>query len=189
MEDRMTTLPLERGHVLTADDDLALRRREFLGIYHQTWSDVFRYAFVLLRHREDAEDVASEAYRRALESWDSGRGPDGEPLPWLFLITRRIVIDRHRRRRLIGWLPLERVSEPEDHSEEAAFRRSEVWIWFEQLCRVLPDQQREALFLRFQFDLSDAEAGKVMATSAGNVRTLVSRGLAALRQRPEVMDR
>jgi RNA polymerase sigma-70 factor, ECF subfamily len=189
MEDRMTTLPLERGHALTAEDDLALRRQEFLGIYHQTWSDVFRYAFVLLRHREDAEDVASEAYRRALEAWDSGRGPGGEPLPWLFLITRRIVIDRHRRKRLIGWLPLDGSPEPTDRDQEAAFRRSELWIWFEQLCRVLPDNQREALFLRFQFDLSDSAAAKVMGTSPANVRTLVSRGLATLKARPEVMQR
>ena len=185
----MTILPLQRESALITDDELRLDRREFQRIYHHTWADVFRYAFVMLGHREDAEDVASEAFRRALESWDVGRGPEGEPLPWLLLTTRRIVIDRHRRKRLIGWLPLEHAAEPEDRDEEAAFRRSELWIWFEQLCRVLPEQQREALFLRFQFDLSDAEAGKVMGTSPGNVRTLVSRGLATLRQRPEVMDR
>src|SRR5664280_848583 len=98
----------------------------------------------MLRHREDAEDVAAEAFRRALESWDSGRGPQGDALPWLFLIARRIVIDRYRRGRLIGWLPLERAPEAADGAEEAAFRRSEVWIWFDQLCRVLPEQQREA---------------------------------------------
>jgi RNA polymerase sigma factor (sigma-70 family) len=185
----MTILPLGRASALITDDEARLHRREFQNIYHQAWSDVFRYAFVLLGHREDAEDVASEAFRRALESWAGGRGPEGEPLPWLFLITRRIVIDRHRRKRLIGWLPLEHAPELADRAEEAAFRRSELWIWFEQLCDVLPAQQREALFLRFQFDLSDADAGKVMGTTPGNVRTLVSRGLATLRQRPEVMDR
>jgi RNA polymerase sigma-70 factor (ECF subfamily) len=184
----MTTVQVQRGFDLATDGELALDRNEFQRMYHRSWPDVFRYAFVLLRHREDAEDVASEAFRRALESWDSGRGPEGEPLAWLFLITRRIVIDRHRRRRLIGWLPLEHAPEFEDRAEEAAFRRSEVWIWFEQLCRVLPDRQREALFLRFQFDLSDADASTVMGISAGNVRTLVSRGLATLRQRPEVME-
>jgi RNA polymerase sigma-70 factor (ECF subfamily) len=185
----MTIRALRRDRELTTDGQARVERIEFLRIYHQTWADVFRFAFVLLRHREDAEDVAAETYRRALESWDDGRGPAGEPLPWLFLITRRIVIDRHRRKRLIGWLPLERAPEPVDRGEEAAFRRSELWIWFEELCRILPDQQREALFLRFQFDLSDAATAKVMATSVGNVRTLVSRGLATLRHHPEVMGR
>lgn len=184
----MTILRLQRERALATDDELTLDRCEFQSMYRRTWADLFRYAFVLLGHREDAEDVASEAFRRALESWDGGRRPEGEALPWLFLITRRIVIDRHRRKRLIGWLPLEHAAEPADQDEEAAFRRSELWIWFEQLCRALPEAQREALFLRFQFDLSDAEAGKIMGTSPGNVRTLVSRGLATLRGRPEVMD-
>jgi len=68
-------------------------------------------------------------------------------------------------------------------------RRSEVWIWFDQLCRALPEAQREALILRYQFDLSDAEAASVMGISVGSVRTRVSRGLATLRQKPEVMER
>jgi RNA polymerase sigma factor (sigma-70 family) len=185
----MTIQALRRVRDLSSEDESRVERVEFLRVYRQTWADVFRFAFVLLRHREDAEDVAAETYRRALESWDAGRGPTGEPLPWLFTIARRIVIDRHRRRRLIGWLPLEHAPEPADGDQEAAFQRSEVWVWFDQLCRLLPENQREALLLRFQFDLSDAEAAKVMATSPGNVRTLVSRGLATLKARPEVMQR
>ena len=185
----MTTLSLRRVGELNIDDRAAGDRDWFQRLYVETWPDVFRYAFVLLGHRQDAEDVACEAFRRAFESWTSGRGPEGEPLPWLFLVARRVVIDRHRRRRLIAWLPLQLVPEPADSAEAEAFRRSELWIWFEQLCRALPKQQREALFLRFQFDLSDADAAAVMGTSPGNVRTLVSRGLTTLRRQPEVVDR
>jgi len=167
----------------------AVDRAEFQRVYYQTWPDVFRYAWLLTRHRQDAEDVASEGFRRALEAWCSGHGPRGEILPWLFTITRRIAVDRHRRGRLFGWLPLERTPEPQTTGAEAEFRRSEFWIWFGQLSSVLSERQREALLLRFQFDLSDAEAARVMGTSVGNVRTLVSRGLTTLRGRPEVMER
>jgi RNA polymerase sigma factor (sigma-70 family) len=162
---------------------------EFERVYRATWPDVFRYAWILTRQRQDAEDVAAEAYRRALEAWDEGRGPGGDARPWLFVIVRRIVIDKRRRHRLVAWLPLASVPEPADLADEESFRRSEVWLWFDQLCRMLPEQQREALLLRFQFDLSDAAAAKILGTSAGNVRTRVSRGLATLRGRPEVMDR
>jgi RNA polymerase sigma-70 factor, ECF subfamily len=174
---------------LVVDEVRAVERVDFRRIYVDAWPDVFRYAWILTRHREDAEDVASEGFRRALESWNDGRGPQGEVLPWLLLITRRVAIDRIRRRRLIGWLPLERAPEPADSAEEQAFRRSEVWIWFDQLCRAIPAHQREALLLRFQFDLSDAEAAAVMGTSAANIRTKISRGLATLRVRAEGMER
>jgi RNA polymerase sigma-70 factor (ECF subfamily) len=178
-----------KGRGAVAEITGAESHLEFEGVYRATWPDVFRYAWFLLRQRQDAEDVAAEAYRRALEAWTAGRGPRGEPLPWLFLIVRRIVIDRRRRHRLVGWLPLASVPEPADLADEEAFRCSEVWLWFDQLCQALPEQQREALLLRFQFDLSDAAAAKVIGTSVGNVRTRVSRGLATLRQKPEVMDR
>jgi len=170
---------------LVDDEEWAVERVDFRHLYCETWPDVFRYAWVLVRHREDAEDVASEAFRRAFESWNAGHGPQGDVKPWLLLITRRVAIDRLRRKRLISWLPLERAPERETSADEAAFRCTEVWIWFDQLCRAIPASQREALLLRFQFDLSDAEAAKVLGTSAANVRTRVSRGLAALRVRAE----
>ena len=89
----MTTLSLQKGLDLTTKDEATLERREFQRIYHQTWADVYRYAFVLLRHREDAEDVASEAYRRALESWDGARGRSSDA----------VAVDReHDRRRPVG---------------------------------------------------------------------------------------
>jgi RNA polymerase sigma factor (sigma-70 family) len=175
----------ERGLVV----ERAIDRGEFQQVFRQAWPDVFRYALLLSRHRQDAEDIAADTFRRAFESWADGRGPSGDVMPWLFVIARRVVIDRHRRSLLLGWLPLEHAPEPSDAGEDAAFRSSEVWIWFEQLSRVLPAKQREALILRFQFDFSDSEASKVMGTSVGNVRTLVSRGLATLRVRAEGMDR
>jgi RNA polymerase sigma factor (sigma-70 family) len=185
----MTIPQLMGERRLVVDVEWAVERVDFRRVYSETWPDVFRYAWVLVRHREDAEDVASEAFRRAFESWSAGRGPQGDVRPWLFLITRRVAIDRLRRRRLMSWLPLERAPEPKASADEAEFRRSEVWIWFDQLCRAIPANQREALLLRFQFDLSDAAAAKVIGTSAGNVRTRVSRGLATLRVRAGDMER
>jgi RNA polymerase sigma-70 factor (ECF subfamily) len=188
MEMRMAMLPVLEVGDRVVDDERVASRDQFQTVYHRTWPDVFSFAFVLTKSREEAEDLASDTYRRALEALGEGRGPRGEVLPWLLTICRRLAIDRHRRRRLIAWLPLEAATDPDDARQEAAFRSSEVWIWFEQLCRVLPPDQREALFLRFRFDLCDEDAAAVMGTSAGNVRTRVSRGLATLRARPEVMD-
>jgi len=161
----------------------------FERLYDRTWGDVYRYAWIVARNHHDAEDIAAEAFRRALEAWSAGRGPRGEVLPWLLVITRRVAIDRHRRSRFFGWLPLEAAPEPMDDPESSAMARSEVWVWFDQLSAVLPPAQREALLLRFAFDLSDGDGAAVMGTSPGNVRTLVSRGLATLRRRPEVMER
>jgi RNA polymerase sigma-70 factor (ECF subfamily) len=152
---------LLRGPLLAIAD-----RTEFEAGYVATWQRVYRYAWVLTRHREDAEDVASETYRRAYTAWAAGRRPKGEILPWLLLIARRLVVDRRRRSRLLGWFPLTAVSDI-DRTDDRSLDRAEIWLWLAEISRILPDRQREALLLRYQFDLSDEAIGKVLGVSPG----------------------
>lgn len=163
-------------------------RDQMTLLYTEAWTDVYRYAFMLLRHREDAEDVAAEAFGRAYAAWRRGGGPAGAPLPWLLLIARRIVIDRQRRRRLIAWLPLSARRQGGDPYANAAFERAEAWLWFERVSQILPPRQREVLILRYQFDLPDEVTGRVMGLSSAGVRTLVSRALAELREHLESLQ-
>lgn len=157
----------------------------FARVYSDCWLRVYRYAYLLLRHRENAEDAAAEAFERAYSAWSRGRRPPSETLPWLLLITRRVIIDRERRRKLVGWLPL--VSDPPDSSHEVSMKQSETWLWFIQVSRTLSRKQHEALLLRYQMDFSYASIGQVMDLSPGSARTLVSRALAELRKRPEML--
>ena len=65
----------------------------------------------------------------------------------------------------------------------------EAALWFDQLRDCMTARQHEALVLRFLFDLTDEQTGRIMGLSPAGVRTNVSRGVAALRKRPEVLDR
>jgi RNA polymerase sigma factor (sigma-70 family) len=165
----------------TLDADAA-----FEAVYVAAWPRLCRYAWVLVRHHEDAEDVAGEAVRRAYAAWRSGRGPAGDPLPWLFLIARRIVIDRNKRR-VLPWRSTSGVADPPASSDSIG--RVEAAVWFDQLRDSMSPRQHEAVVLRFLFDLGDEQIGRIMGLSPAGVRTNVSRGIAALRRRPEVLDR
>src|SRR4026208_2581446 len=61
----------------------------------------FRVAYGVLRHREDAEDVAQEAFAKAYRSFRQLRDRD-RFRAWLVRITWRMAISRQRadRRRL-----------------------------------------------------------------------------------------
>jgi RNA polymerase sigma-70 factor (ECF subfamily) len=61
----------------------------------------FRVAFSILRHREDAEDVAQEAFAKAHRNFRTLRDRD-RFRAWLVRMTWRLAIDRQRsdRRRL-----------------------------------------------------------------------------------------
>jgi RNA polymerase sigma-70 factor (ECF subfamily) len=158
----------------------------FEALYRQRYRDVFRYALLMLRSAEEAEDVTADAFQRAFGAWRSGHGPAGQALPWLLLITRRLVIDRSRRRRLLSWLPLASLHPSQEPAVDSDAERSEFWMWFDRLARELPERQREVLILRYQRDLSDDQIGEILGISSSAVRSLVARACAALRRNPEI---
>ena len=158
----------------------------FEALYRQRYRDVYRYALMMLRRPEDAEDVAGETFHRAYTAWGSGHGPSGQALPWLLLITRRLVIDKARRHRLISWLPLGGQNPAHEPADAGDTGRTEFWLWFERFARELPDRQREVLILRYQRDLDDEAIGEILGLSASGVRSLVARACATLRRNPEI---
>jgi RNA polymerase sigma-70 factor (ECF subfamily) len=86
------------GSFVTVDDTLA---REFETRLVESSTLVFRVAFSVLRQREDAEDVAQEAFAKAYRSFNQLR--DRERFrAWLVRMTWRMALDRQRanRRRL-----------------------------------------------------------------------------------------
>jgi RNA polymerase sigma-70 factor, ECF subfamily len=58
----------------------------------------FRVAFAVLRHRQDAEDVAQEAFIKAYRHFHRLRDPS-RFRPWLVRMTWRLALDRQRSER------------------------------------------------------------------------------------------
>jgi RNA polymerase sigma factor (sigma-70 family) len=158
----------------------------FEALYRQRYRDIYRYVLLMLRGTEDAEDVTGEVFQRAYAAWGSGHGPAGQPLPWLLLIARRLVIDKTRRRRLVAWIPLGVLSPAHEPHDADDTGRTEFWIWFDRFARELPERQREALILRYQRDLDDETIGEILGISTSGVRSLVARACATLRRNPEI---
>jgi RNA polymerase sigma-70 factor (ECF subfamily) len=156
----------------------------FEAVYATHQRDVLRYAALMLRDPDEAADVTAEAFARAWDAWTSDRGPTGRPLPWLLVITRRLIVDGWRRRRRISWLPLldgSSVPAPDRIVE------TDFWLWLDELAAALPARQREVIFLRYRRDLTDAEIGAVMGLSGSGVRSLLGRAIQALRDHPELV--
>lgn len=165
---------------------LEIAEESFEGLYRHRYRDVYRYALMMLRRPEDAEDVAGETFHRAYSAWGTGHRPGGQALPWLLLIARRLVIDKARRRRLISWIPLGGLDPAGEPSGASDTGRTEFWLWFDRFARELPGRQREVLILRYQRDLDDEAIGEILGLSASGVRSLVARACATLRRNPEI---
>jgi RNA polymerase sigma-70 factor, ECF subfamily len=72
--------------------------REFEARLVECSTLAFRVAFSILRHREDAEDVAQEAFAKAYRSFRQLRDRD-RFRAWLVRMTWRMALDRQRANR------------------------------------------------------------------------------------------
>src|SRR5262245_14803671 len=86
------------GSLVTADQEL---ERDFESRLADSSKLAFRVAFSVLRQREDAEDVAQEAFAKAFRSFNQLRDRT-RFRAWLVRMTWRLALDRQRanRRRL-----------------------------------------------------------------------------------------
>jgi RNA polymerase sigma-70 factor (ECF subfamily) len=89
MHERADRLP---GNFVTVDDELA---REFEARLVESSTLAFRVAFSVLRQREDAEDVAQEAFAKAYRSFRQLRDRD-RFRSWLVRMAWRMALDRQR---------------------------------------------------------------------------------------------
>ena len=118
------------GSFVTLDEDLD---REFETRLRETSTLAFRVAFSVLRHQQDAEDVAQESFAKAFRSFRRLRDRD-RFRAWLVRMTWRTALDRQRanRRRGARELPADMPdlagasdASPGRHSLQA--RISELW--------------------------------------------------------------
>ncbi len=72
---------LEHVGIASSVGDVGGVEATFEALYRQRYRDVYRYALLMLRSAEDAEDVTADAFQRAYAAWDSVHGPAGPAFP------------------------------------------------------------------------------------------------------------
>ena len=154
------------------DEPVDPGREEFDELFYGHASRITRLAALL--GAEDPEDVAAEAFCRLYAARGRLHGDQAKTIAYLNRIVVNEVRDRFRRRRHAAsrahLVPLGSPTAGADGVRVAVLAAMGS----------LPPRQREALVLRFWLDLPVAEAAHAMGVRPGTVKSLVSRGLAAL---------
>jgi RNA polymerase sigma-70 factor (sigma-E family) len=141
-----------------------------------------RMAYLLTGSHTDAEDLVQAALAKAYARWphiSSLDSPDA--------YVRRILANQHvswwrsrRRERLTDTTPEIVVSDGAASHATSDLLREGV--------RSLPPKQRAAIVFRYYEDLDDAAIADALGCSVGTVRSQISRALASLRERCELVD-
>lgn len=144
---------------------------------------VLRTARHLLGDAELADDVTQDVFLRLQASLPGFRG-ESELSTWLYRVTLNLCRDHFRRPRLrtvdvhdpsAADAPLRVLEHPEE-VVDADRARSAVRAAIDRL----PDDQKEAVMLRFLSDLPYAEIARITAVPMGTVASRVFRALKRL---------
>jgi RNA polymerase sigma-70 factor (ECF subfamily) len=161
----------------------------FGAIYERYAEKVFRYLNAHLGNGLDAEDLTEEVFIRVWRSLPDYRERGTPFLSFVFRVARNALIDHYRReRRAVGQLSSDEVTVA-DHKPgpvEIVSQQMEREELREAL-EGLREDYRNVLVLRFLSDLDPEDTALAMGRSAGAVRVLQHRALAALRVRLEKM--
>ncbi len=162
---------------VTLDEGL---EREFEERLRQSSTLAFRVAFAVLRQREDAEDVAQDAFAKAYRSFRTLRDP-ARFRAWLVRMTWRLALDRQRanRRRIVRESThAEIASTAPGGSEE---RPARIWAAID----ALPVKLRMTLILASIEGHDVRDVAGALGVPEGTVK---SRLFAARRRLKELLD-
>ncbi len=143
----------------------------FHDLYQKYAQDVYRFAYWLCGDAQDAEDITSETFVRALTSVNEIRTETVKG--YLLTIARNLAFKRTKRAsRLTDLTPgLPALGNGPEQTAETNLSLQGVM----QFMQTLPEIDRAALLLHIQDDLSYEEISKVLGISLAAARVKVHR--------------
>lgn len=159
-----------------------LSRRELETAYVRLEGPFYNYLYRWFWHPETCRDLMHDAFERL---WRKRRGIDAQridALAWTTLIN--LARNRHRRRRLLEWMPLPAAlsggTGPQEAAELGERDRRLAWA-LEQL----PDASREVVLLEIFSGVPRKQLAEMLGIPAA---TLASRKHVAINRLKELLD-
>jgi len=163
---------------------MAREDEEFTMIFNEYYANLCRFVECLLGGHGAAQDIAQESFLR-LYRFGPASLPRAEARFWLYRVARNLALNeinkRQTRGRLFGKIAEVfrlRPANPEEKYEQSEHRQIVL-----DLLASLPEQQRAALLLREQEEMSYREIAQVLNVTESKVKVDIFRARSALRAR------
>jgi RNA polymerase sigma-70 factor (ECF subfamily) len=176
-----------KSHLAAARRDVAVGRiprgeegvQEFQTFYQENLGRIYRYVYSKVGNREEAEDLTSQIFIKAIRGVDNERGPQSVQ-KWLFQVARTTIADYWRLHYRVSVSSLEELLESGwegPAEEEPAMLSSRPVEHVHRLLQALDERYREVLNCRFLLNLSIKETALRMGLTEANVKVLQFRAL------------
>lgn len=165
------------GQTMTREDAVPIQPSRLETLYEQHAAEAVRVAYLLTGDRGLAEDLVQDAFVRLATRFADLREPSAfagylrKTIVNLARMHFRARSRERRREQQAAAVATVVVGPPVEERDEIV----------RALAR-LPERQRAALVLRYYLDLSEADTADALGCRIDTVKSLTSRGLAALRE-------
>lgn len=151
--------------------------RRFADLYEDNFERVYTFIARRVRHREEAEDLTSEVFQRALAKLERYEWRGLPFCAWLFRIAANAIADRSQRAAREAGLP-------SDVADDAAsLEEIEEGARLFRMVGDLPSDQQRVVVMRFAEERPIREIAVALERSEGAIKQLQFRALQSLRAR------
>jgi len=155
----------------------------FTRLYETTHISVFRYIYGLCNgSQQEVEDLTAETYEKAWKAYQRFDGDNQAALGWLLRIAKNLVVDLYRRskvRDVDEEADIELLIDPNQLPELDVIAREQIaTLW--QLLKLLPEETREMLVLRYMLGWQIKQVGGYLGISENTVSVTIRRALKRL---------
>ncbi len=167
----------------SVSEDMANKQKRYEALVNALHSDIFRYAYWLVKDKAVAEDIVQETFLRAWKSLDSLKDEKAAK-SWLITILRRENVRRFERKQF-DLVDMDDVSiADESLSNETEIEHREL----RRLMAELSDEYREPLMLQIIFGYSGEEIAQQLDLNKNTVMTRLFRARNQLKESLERTD-
>lgn len=157
--------------------------KAFGALYDHYQPQIYRFVFLKVAGREEAEDLTHQVFLNAWLGIPSYKHRGFPFSSWLYQIARNQVVDHYRSRR--ETVSLDAV-DPEAFAEKVGEAEMDRNLEVERAIteiRTLKQEYQDVLVLRFVEDMSVREVASIMGKSEGAIKLLQHRALRVLREK------
>ncbi len=155
----------------------------FEHVYERYYFDVFRFFNKHIGNRQEAEDLTSEVFLYCCKNYERYDSLKSSISTWLFLVSKSMLKTHYRDKKshldisdFEDWL----LTDGDDLSR--AIYLQQLRCFLAGQIKLLPERQQQAIIMRYFYEKDFEEIAAALNTTSGNVRVMLTRAVAKLRQ-------
>jgi RNA polymerase sigma-70 factor (ECF subfamily) len=157
----------------------------FSLIYNLYYTPIYKYLYVRIGNKEQAEDLTQNVFIKVYKSLSSFNFINKSPLAYFYTVARNTFIDYIRKNKVLivelDEVIIDKLADESPDAKDKLILKEESKLLYKYIVK-LPKEQQEIITLKYINSLSNKEISDITGKREDAIRKLQSRGLMELKK-------